>query len=79
MCFLLQLTNDHLTDTYFIVLTVHILYVGNKPAIAHSPRTIWPVFSTFLIFCCYFTCLMACEKSQQNMRLRKQKLYCIRK
>ena len=35
---------------------------------ARLSRTIWPIFSSFLIFCCYFTRLKAREVTQQNIR-----------
>ena len=45
-----------------------IFYDSDKLVIARLSRTIWPIFSSFLIFCCYFTRLKAREVSQQNMR-----------
>ena len=41
---------------------------SNKLVITRFSRTRWPIFFSFLIFCCYFTCLKAREISQQNMR-----------
>ena len=41
---------------------------SNKLVIARLSRTLWPIFSSFLIFCCYFTRLKAREIKQQNMR-----------
>ena len=40
----------------------------DKLVIARLSRTVWPIFSLFLIFGCYFTRLKAREISQQNMR-----------
>ena len=51
---------------------------SDKLVIAHLSCTIWPIFSLFLIFCCYFTRLKAREISQQNMKLGKYWSYCIR-
>ena len=45
-----------------------IFYLSDKPVIARLSRTIWPIFSSFLIFCFYFTRLKACEISRQNMK-----------
>ena len=45
-----------------------IFHDNDKLVITRLSRTIWPVFSSFLIFCCYFTRLKAREISQQNMR-----------
>ena len=45
-----------------------IFHDSDKLVIARLSRTIWPIFSSFLIFCCYFTRLKAREISQQNMR-----------
>ena len=44
-----------------------ILYVRNKLIIAPLSRTVWLMFSSFLIFYCYFTRLKAREVSWQNM------------
>ena len=46
----------------------YIFHDSDKLVIARLSRTIWPIFSSFLIFCCYFTCLKAREISQRNMR-----------
>ena len=54
-----MLINVELTD---------ILYVSDKLVIARLSRTIWAIFSSFLIFCFYFTRLKAREISRQNMR-----------
>ena len=40
---------------------------SDKLVLARLSRTIWPIFSSFLIFCCYFTRVKAREISQQNM------------
>ena len=56
-----MLINVELTET-------DIFYVSGKLVIARLSRTIWPIFSSFLIFCFYFTRLKAREISQQNMR-----------
>ena len=45
-----------------------IFHDSDKLVITRLSRTIWPIFSSFLIFCFYFTRLKACEISQQNMR-----------
>ena len=47
---------------------VDISYVSDKLVIARLSRTIWSIFSSFLIFCFYFTRLKAREISRQNMR-----------
>ena len=44
------------------------MLVSDKLVIAHLPRTIWPIFSSFLIFYCYFTRLKVCEINWQDMR-----------
>ena len=44
-----------------------ILYISDKLVTEYLPRAIWPIFSSFLIFYCYFTHLTARE-IQQNMR-----------
>ena len=41
---------------------------SDKLVIARLSRTIRPIFSSFLIFCCYFTRVKAREITQQNMR-----------
>ena len=56
-----MLINVELTET-------DIFYVSGKLVIARLSRTIWPIFSLFLIFCFYFTRLKAREISRQNMR-----------
>ena len=45
-----------------------ILDVSDKLVIARLPSAIWPTFPSFLIVCCYFTCLEARKASRQNMR-----------
>ena len=50
----------------------HILHVSDKVVIARLSRTIWSVFSLFLIFCCCFTRLAKYEK------LGKFWSYCTR-
>ena len=47
--------------------TVDVLHSSNKLVITRSPRTTWPIFSSFLTFCCYFTRLKAREINPQNM------------
>ena len=47
---------------------VDILYVSDKLVIARFSRTKWPIISSFLIFCSYFTRLKVREVSRQNMR-----------
>ena len=47
---------------------VDILYVSDKLVITPLLRTIWPIFSSFLVFCYYFNRLNAGEISQQNVR-----------
>ena len=42
--------------------------MSDKLVIAHCPRTIWEIFSSFLIFYCYFTRLKDREITRQNMR-----------
>ena len=44
------------------------LYVYYKLVIECLPRTKWPMFSSFFIFCCYFIRLKARELSQQNIK-----------
>ena len=44
-----------------------IFHDSDKLVITRLSRTIWPIFSSFLMFCCYFTRLKAREISQQNM------------
>ena len=39
----------------------------NQQTVDILPHTTWPRFSSFLTFCCYFTCGKACEKSRQNV------------
>ena len=46
----------------------YIFHDSDKLAIARLSRTIWPILCSFLIFCCYFTCLKARKISQGNMR-----------
>ena len=50
------------------MLKADIFYVSDKLVIARLSRTIWPIFSSFLIFCFYFTRLKAREISPQDMR-----------
>ena len=45
-----------------------IFYVSDKLVIAYLSCTLWPIFSSFLIFCFYLTRLKAREISWQNMR-----------
>ena len=45
-----------------------IFYVSKKLVIARSSHTIWAIFSSFLMFCFYFTDIKAPEISLQNMR-----------
>ena len=47
---------------------VNIFHVSDKLVIACLPLTIWPIFSSFLIFSCYFTRLKDYEISRQIMR-----------
>ena len=42
-----------------------------KDVIGCLLHTIWPIFSSLLIFCCYFICLKVREISQQNTRNSK--------
>ena len=42
-------------------------FYSSKLVIAHLPRTIWPMFSSFLIFCNYFTSLKAPKLHWQHM------------
>ena len=58
MCFY-PLINVELTESR---------YFSDKLVIARLSRTIWPIFSSFLIFCFYFPRLKAREISRQNMR-----------
>ena len=44
------------------------IYCCVKLDIVRLSRTIWPIFSSFLIFCSYLTRLKALEISRQNMR-----------
>ena len=64
--------------TYFIpfssVSSVDFEQVNVNWVITRLPRTIWPIFSSFPIFCCYFTRLMARQISCQSMRIRYEKL-----
>ena len=48
--------------------TIDFVCVSNKQVIERLLRTIRPMFSSFLMFCCYFTRLKTCEISWQNMR-----------
>ena len=45
-----------------------IFHVSDKLVIANLSRTIWSIFSSFLIFCSYFIRVKAREISQQKMR-----------
>ena len=47
MRFLLTLINDELAE--------NILQISDKLATKRLPCAIWPMFSSFLVFCCYFT------------------------
>ena len=49
-------------------MAIDILHVSDKLLFARLPRTICAIFPLFLIFCCYFTRLKACETSLQNMK-----------
>ena len=53
------LINDKSTDSRH--------FVRYKLVIPRLPRTIWSIFSSFLIFCYYFTHVKAREINQQNM------------
>ena len=55
-------------DECWINRKADIFYVSDKLVIAGLSHTIWPMFSSFLIFCCYFTRLKAREISRQDMR-----------
>ena len=35
--------------------TADISYVSDKLVITPLPRTMWPIFASFVKFCCYFT------------------------
>ena len=59
--FLLHLITDELTK-------LDISQVSDKLAIQRLPCTIWPMFSSFFIFSCYFTRLKAHEISRQSIR-----------
>ena len=50
-----------------------IFYVSDKLVISRLSRTIWPIFSSFLIFCCYFS-----NKSVKYEKLGKYWLYWTR-
>ena len=63
LCFF-PLINVELTESRYF-------YVSDKLVIARLSRTIWPIFSSFLIFYFYFTRLKARGTSQQNMRNSK--------
>ena len=49
-----------------------VLYVSDKLVIARLPCTMWPIFSSFLKFCCYYTRLKAGETSRQNIKNSKK-------
>ena len=42
--------------------------INDKLVITRLPRAIWPILSSFLIFCCYFTSLKDCDIIRKNMR-----------
>ena len=48
-----------------------IFHVSDKLVIARLSDTIWTIFFSFRIFCCYFTRLKGREITQQNMRNSK--------
>ena len=52
-------------------------YVSSKLVIERLPRTVWPIFSLFLLICFYFTRLNACEISKTDI-IEKFWLYCPR-
>ena len=56
--------------------TIDILHVSDKLVIARLPRIIWSIFSSFLIFCCYFTHLKACEIRSQVGKISELEKYC---
>ena len=60
-----------LTNVELQLQKADIFHGSDKLVIARLSRTIWPIFSSFFIFCCYFTRLKAREISQQNMRNSK--------
>ena len=62
MCFFASL--DKLSVNY-------ILQVSDRLVTSCLPRTIWPIFSSFLVFCCYFTRLTSCKIGRQSMRILK--------
>ena len=59
--------------------TVEILHVSNKLVTARLTHTIWPIFSSFLIFCCYLTRLKTGEISQQNMKFTENIFHIVLK
>ena len=40
-----------------------------KPLIERFLHTIWPIFSSFLIFCCYFTCSSNKSANMKNLKI----------
>ena len=68
---LFHLINDELTGS-----KVDILPVSDSLVIERLPRAIWPIFSSFPIFCCYFTNIKDCEITWQNMR-NSENVGCI--
>ena len=61
--------------------TVDILYVSQKSVIARLCQTILPIFSSFLIFYCYFTSLKTREISRkiiQFSQIPRKSQYQIR-
>ena len=45
-----------------------VLYVSDKLVIARLPCTMWPIFSSFLKFCCYYTRLKSGEISETQRK-----------
>ena len=54
-------------DTHTHTHTHTHKYVSNKLVIDRLPRTVWPIFSLFLLICFYFTRLNACEISKTDI------------
>ena len=55
----------------------HVFHDSNKLVIARLSCTIWPIFSSFLIFCCYiFLLYFAVNKIAKYEKLGKYWLYC---
>ena len=55
----------------FLLPVVIYFHISDKLVIALWPRTIWQIFSSFLIFCFYFTRLKAREISWKIRETRK--------